>query len=496
MELGGRIDAPKQRGFLVLAVAVAIGLALRLAVVQVPRCINTDGVYFVQLTEQIAAGGSWFHPTVAITPGYSALIVAIHAVLGGSFEQIACYLSVFSGALAIISAWFVWRRFFGEEAAGFSCLLLAVGPLSVQYGSGVFYEPLSLLGLITGFALWVRLEKGGSWIWGGGVGLCWGAVAWMKPEVLLWSALGGIVTARRQLRVGILLVGVTGLIYLPYILMVHEHTGKWQIATKQGVNLLVAQATGEADFGAKLEQLREAGAQGLEKGSLPGAVALVRRAAINIYLVHRYAIRESWPPILLAMVAIGMFLAWRGRLLGAWLWFPMLTALPLLVFLLETRVWYTIFVMVSGVAGLAIAQAERWRRWLLVIVSLSFLLPEALRPLYRLDADAAEHQAGIWLKANARGNISVMDRKPFVAYYAGLPQIWPPAQSGLEGLKGCLQGFESVVLVVDNRYFKSSRPEWFDALSCLPPWLREIAHFDGPEGHRVRLLLYARGEES
>ena len=49
------------------------------------------------------------------------------------------------------------------------------------------------------------------------------------------------------------------------------------------------------------------------------------------------------------------------------------------------------------------------------------------------------------------------------------------------------------MLVVDNRYFARSRPEWFAALAEPPPWLVELARFRGPGGHEVRLFA-ARDE--
>jgi len=143
---------------------------------------------------------------------------------------------------------------------------------------------------------------------------------------------------------------------------------------------------------------------------------------------------------------------------------------------------------------LALANSSGFRRWLLVGLCLFFSLPEALRPLYRPGPDEAERQAGLWLKANAGTAVVVMDRKPFVAYYSGLPQIWPLPQPGIEGLERILAGYESAVLVADNRYFRISRPEWFSALACPPPWLQELARFTGPDGHEVRLLAYRRSD--
>ncbi|MBT6620763.1 MAG: hypothetical protein HOB41_12855, partial [Gemmatimonadetes bacterium] len=86
----------------------------------------------------------------------------------------------------------------------------------------------------------------------------------------------------------------------------------------------------------------------------------------------------------------------------------------------------------------------------------------------------------------------VLDRKPFVAYYSGLTQGWPPPQEGLTGLRKTLDQYEAAVLVVDNRYFRRSCQAWFEALQCPPDWLAERARFSGPDGQQVRLLSYWR----
>ena len=186
-----------RREILVLAAVVAVGLVLRLLVARTPLCISTDGVSYVLLAEQIAAGGSWFHPV--FSPGYSLLIAAVYGVFGLPFEPGARYLAALSGALAIIPAWLMWRSIFGAVATGISCLLLAVWPLSVEFGGGVYNEGPSLLGLLVGLGVWLSLGRGKHWGWAGLTGLCWGLVAWMKPEVLAWSGLGcAVLLWRRQ----------------------------------------------------------------------------------------------------------------------------------------------------------------------------------------------------------------------------------------------------------------------------------------------------------
>ncbi len=122
----------ERRELLLLAAVVGIPLLLRLLVAITPTCISSDGVSYVDIAKQIARGGDWFHPI--FPPGYSLLIAAVHTLLGGSFEQIGRYISSAAGALVIIPAWFVWRSAYGAVAAGFSCLLFTMSPLSVELG--------------------------------------------------------------------------------------------------------------------------------------------------------------------------------------------------------------------------------------------------------------------------------------------------------------------------------------------------------------------------
>ena len=84
----------------------------------------------------------------------------MHTLLGGSFEQIGRYISSVAGALVIIPAWFVWRSAYGAVAAGFSCLLFTMSPLSVELGGHVYTGPASLLGLFAGLYAWLRARPG------------------------------------------------------------------------------------------------------------------------------------------------------------------------------------------------------------------------------------------------------------------------------------------------------------------------------------------------
>ncbi len=270
-------------------------------------------------------------------------------------------------------------------SASLSCLLVAAWPASVEYGSGVYYELLCLVLLLSGWYMWLLSLRQGHWVLAVASGLCWAAVAWMKPEVLAWGAWAAYFW-----------LGAGG----------HRVLCRWAREAHRGVALIAV---------------------------FCGAAAIVlfgrgQGVASVVFYRHRFVRRGA----------------------GAY----------------------------RGLAALG--------------VCLCLLVLQALRSAFRAHIDAAERQAGMWLWQHGEPDGVVLDRKPFVAYYSGLTQGWPPPQEGLTGLRKTLDQYEAAVLVVDNRYFRRSCQAWFEALQCPPDWLVERARFSGPDGHQVRLLSYWR----
>jgi hypothetical protein len=58
-------------------------------------------------------------------------------------------------------------------SASLSCLLVAAWPASVEYGSGVYYELLCLVLLLSGWYMWLLSLRQGHWVLTVASGLCW-----------------------------------------------------------------------------------------------------------------------------------------------------------------------------------------------------------------------------------------------------------------------------------------------------------------------------------
>ncbi len=479
----------QRREILAVSALGLLAFGLRLAVAWSGRCIETDGVAYLRLADALAAGGDWSHSM--FPPGYPALVAAVRGITGLPGETSALLLSAACGGLVLLPAYAFWRAVLGPAAALAAAALLAIWPLSVDLGASVLSESPSLLGIFCGLFAWQRSRSEGARSdgtgWAAAAGGCWGAVAWMRPELLAWSGIAALLLGRRRrLAAGALLVAATAVVYAPYVLALRVETGRWQLSAKADANLAFAHMVGRPDRQAAYEELADRVREGRVDASLPGPLELAHRVASNARRALDLAPRV-WPPVLLVLGGVGAVLAARGRRLGDWTALALLAAAPLLLLFVKPRFFYASAAVLLGLGGLAAAHAGGLRRHLVVALCAALLLPQALAPLRRGDRDAAWRAAGLWL-AERRHSGTVIDRKPFVAYYAGLPHHWPAPRPGLEGLREALASYPSALLVVDNRQFARSRPEWYAALAETPAWLEELARFRGPGGHEVRLL--------
>lgn len=467
-----------------------LALGLRLAAAAAPRCIETDGVAYLELAEQIAGGGGLLHPV--FPPGYSLAIAALHRLGPLGPEAAALAISAVCGALALPAAWWLWRHTLGTPAAWAGAALLAIWPLAVDLGGRVLTDSTSLLGILLALCAWLRSARGERG-WAVVAGAGFGGVAWMRPEVLAWSGVAALLLARRRPAAAAALALTTALLYLPYVGLLRAHTGEWQLSAKADANLVYALTVGEADPGARYEELKDARREGRIQGSLPGPTALARRVADNLAEGAR-RLDTIWPPAVAVAIALGTVLAWRRGLLGSWAWLPLLASAPILLFFFKPRFFLPAAAVWLGLAGLALVELRGAARAAAAALVLWLVLPETLAPIRGPDREAASRAAGLWLAGRSEPAGVVVDRKPFVAYYAGRERVWPEAGPDLAALHERLTAYESALLVVDDRHFRRSRPQWHRALAVsLPSWLEEVARFEGPRGHGVRLLAFRGG---
>jgi hypothetical protein len=116
------------------------------------------------------------------------------------------------------------------------------------------------------------------------------------------------------------------------------------------------------------------------------------------------------------------------------------------------------------------------------------LIPYTLRPLVRPDPGAALYrQAAHWVATTQPPDVTIMDRKPFIAFYSGrrfaiLPRVLPGE------LTSTARHAWAGLVVLDSRAF-DDRPELLPLLYAEPPaGLEVLQDFDAGPTERLRVL--------
>lgn len=208
-----------------------------------------------QFVNSFGAAELWFPPV------YPLLIGALSR--GGLVDPflVARLISVVASVGCLLLTYNIARRLMeslqpDEPSSAFTSprvvaclasLILACNPTFQMFANRALSEPLALCLTLLGFRLWLR--DVGTWKAAIANGLVIGLAALTRPECILVLPLWYFIDVlrRRDLKT-LSQAAVAGTIaatlLAPYVIYLHEHTGKWSISNKAEVNL----AAGRANF--------------------------------------------------------------------------------------------------------------------------------------------------------------------------------------------------------------------------------------------------------
>ena len=485
--------------FLGVALVAAI---LRVLVIGAPdRVISTDGVGYIEIAKNIGTGFSFFNPV--FPPGYSMWVALLQKLTGLDWVQAGQWTSYIFSMLLLMPLYAVFRRCVSVPAAMLGLLFYACLPLWVKYGTAIKSIPAGAFWFFLSIALCSRAIKRPDHrvivLLGAGISL--GLTALSRPELLVGAVvlpLWIIYRCReRLLSVGPWLVLLACFaIYSPYVIMLHRHTGHWQISMKTGANVRGAMAVGKHDFNAAREKdVRSLTAHvptGLLSFWFSDPWATVKRIGINGYLIHEYMWPEQFPVILTLFLALGLF-ASGSRDMDV-IWVVSLIYLPSLTFLIDARImlpWATVFLAWAGAGAMYLLQWKRPVGIAILICAVVLLAGSALHIRRQGDGDITVRSAGIWLGTHgthaSREGAWVWSRKPWVAFYAGMKAHALPKDADIDAFIKPMRAGDW--LVVDNRRFSMARPEAFAQLFAgkVPSRLVLVKQFTGDDGHTLNL---------
>ena len=526
-----------------LLVLLALGLALRVALLLLPRVARWDEPTYLILGQSIWRGEGFGHdgrPELHHSPLYPAIAGAAFR-LTGEPEAASNAWYVLLGSLLPLPVYWIARRRTGERGALIAAALAAAWPaltVAVLYW-GTMTEPLFLLLLYGALALALRGTERERLLPFTGAGLLLGLAYLARPEGALWVPAVAIGVAaphlvRRTLTrrrvVGLLALGLVALaVAAPQLLFLRRHTGRWTLSGKLGVTYEIGKAvTGkdpvlydEVVFGlaadgeihaASALRFRPAPgpahappvvadrAAGEPAAASPPPSEVAARFAGNLLHVARRSVTsEMFSSLWLAPIAVWLWTAWRRRRLLDEL--PLIAAaLPVVTFL-AFHVQQRFFVpalpplLIWAGAGL-----EEMRRWLagrgVRAAGLLLALPVAGYLVWGnvvyarrglATSDFAHEEAGRWLRRNSPADARVMTRDTAIPVYGLRRQAYFP-RAPWPRVMEYARSRGATHLAIDEREASELRP-WLAFLFTgpLPPELR-LVHETRDRHGRVRLF--------
>jgi 4-amino-4-deoxy-L-arabinose transferase-like glycosyltransferase len=150
-----------RRELLLLAVAAALGLALRLIYVRTTlgHALAGDEIEYDKIARLFADGHFMWsttpygdpHPTMVKAPLYPVLVGIQYALLGENYDRVLT-LQTLIGPVVIVLTWVLARRLFNPTVALAAAFLVAVYPFAWQFEARLYSEaittPLVLVALI------------------------------------------------------------------------------------------------------------------------------------------------------------------------------------------------------------------------------------------------------------------------------------------------------------------------------------------------------------
>lgn len=222
-----------------------VSFIIRLYIVQYQQIINGDGIYYIRSAKYIISGDIYGGISTYWSSFYPFLIV-IFSCFFSDLEFAARFVSVVAGMLLIIPSYLLIRDFFGPTPAYLGAVLLSIHPSLIESSVWVMTESVYTLIITTIILIGWRALQGGIKKLFLIIGILFGAAFLTKPEAigifLLFFILTAIAKFYRQ-KVSInylafvyLILGFT-IFFLPYLVLVHEKTGKWIISQKIQSNI-------------------------------------------------------------------------------------------------------------------------------------------------------------------------------------------------------------------------------------------------------------------
>jgi 4-amino-4-deoxy-L-arabinose transferase-like glycosyltransferase len=228
-----------------LAGILLLALAARIYAFPIARVIAADGISYVNIARSIFRGEG-FSGANHFPPLYPLLIGTMN-LLAGDDELAGKLISLLMGMLLVLPVYLLGKELFSRRVGAIAALFVALSPSLVKLSSEVLTQTTYLALLLSGlYCLW-RSARDVQMRWGVAAGLFCGAAYLTRPEaIVVLAACTGMILFLTYVE------GAKGLVPLksfavvwaafflmasPYLLLLHDLNGTWQLTGKSSVTL-------------------------------------------------------------------------------------------------------------------------------------------------------------------------------------------------------------------------------------------------------------------
>lgn len=407
---------------------------MRVILVVTAGGIANDGCLYLWLAKDIAAGD--ISKVATDLPPLFPVLTAGLSYIAGDFELAARCISCFFGALTVFPLFFLAKNIFDRKVAIVTVLFFIAHPYLTEASGAVLTGALYYF-FVTSIACltWIAIKKKRKLIFLL-VGLLLFLAFLTRFEgialtflVLIWIWFTRLPDVTNRIRwklassVLCLIVFMTS--FFPYLLVVHQKTGKWQVCPGQERYTRMVLEDLKKDQ-TPLEKIRNVLLSNFDV-SIPRIPVVLARAYHPLFLPFLFfgtINRKRFEKHVIGEMFILSFILTR--------------ILMLLIFAGITRRYFYAFLPIALCwAGVGFCEMDSWFQGkprekicffkeiefsrsalviLLVIVAIG--LQRGLRPIRHHRVD--QKQAGLWLRQNSElDNFSVVSMSPQESYYAG-----------------------------------------------------------------------------
>ena len=240
MNKDGHIE---RREYIFLAVVFLAALLVRLYFIPFFRVISADGIGYVSAARSLLQG--IYSPLTTYGVVYPSLTAAV-SLAGLSTELAGRLVSAFMGSLLVVPLYLLARDFFNKRVGIIACILVIAWPTLRSWAGEVMTQATYITLIVTWYWLLWRAYRCGSNRWSFAAGTVAGLSYLTRPESLVAFAVMAPVlllpyastkTVQKRILLTVVCIGGFVLMLVPFLLLVHNVTGQWQLTGKGGATL-------------------------------------------------------------------------------------------------------------------------------------------------------------------------------------------------------------------------------------------------------------------